>query len=243
MKKKLFKILIFIVFLIVFGWISSFLDVTIANFFYISSHPLTAYGQWIYKYVEWISVAIAMLSACVVLASYRLKSILFLKKSALVMLLSLLVAVGLIEGVLKQVWKRPRPYQVVEYGGKEPYQPWYVYRPTKNMELTSFPSGHVAMGCYYISLIYVGMMLRSYPVIVAGWVFTLFFGITTTWIRLSQGGHFLSDAIVSCLIMWGIAKLSTAFIFKTTCIDQIEKKLHLQSTSSSKDSSFLPLNK
>ncbi|WP_231909278.1 phosphatase PAP2 family protein [Candidatus Protochlamydia naegleriophila] len=36
----------------------------------------------------------------------------------------------------------------------------------------------------------------------AGWILTLFLGGALSLARIAQGGHFLSDILVSALIMW-----------------------------------------
>ena len=138
--------------------------------------------------------------------------------------LTLVVGAGLItNSVLKEYWGRPRPKQVVEFGGKLDYRPFWQ----PNLEATrepqkSFPSGHVAMGFFYLSLIIVGRHYKNRLLFGLGLFLTLFWGIGLMIARVAQGGHFLSDVIVSPIIMW----LTVLILAKCTLRDKPDARDH-----------------
>ena len=67
--------------------------------------------------------------------------------------LTLALGAGLMTNLgFKEYWGRPRPKQVVEFGGKHAYRPfWNPDLHTRHDPQRSFPSGHVAMGFYFLS--------------------------------------------------------------------------------------------
>ena len=113
--------------------------------------------------------------------SYRFsaKEILFLWVSQII---SVLIFVNLI---LKNFWGRARPNDVIQFGGKENFSPWYEI--SKACETNcSFVSGDASVG---FSIIILYLITRKkvffYASIVSGFVLGL--------IRIMAGGHFLSD--------------------------------------------------
>lgn len=118
-------------------------------------------------------------------------------------LLLLPLASGLVINVgFKSCWGRPRPKQVLSYGGKEAYLP--VYQPSwqRTSPLKSFPSGHASMGFYFLGLARAAQRDRRKPLslILLGIGLTL--GSLLAYARLAQGGHFFSDILGSLLIVW-----------------------------------------
>jgi len=103
----------------------------------------------------------------------------------------------LIEGVLKNAMGRPRPVQVIQFGGEDTYRPPFVHGidPPNHR---SFVTSHAAAGFWLMSL-----GLTFGPVWRRRW---LLIGIVTGAIigtgRMMQGGHFLSDVIFAFYAVW-----------------------------------------
>jgi membrane-associated phospholipid phosphatase len=122
----------------------------------------------------------------------------------LFVLLCVILGPGLIINlVLKDHWGRPRPRQTVELGGQyeyvQPFVPAQFNTPRK-----SFPCGHCSVGYLYAA----GWWLwrRSRPryaavSLMAGLTLGTLLGIG----RMAAGAHFLSDAVWSALIAYGVA--------------------------------------
>ncbi|HUJ76284.1 MAG TPA: phosphatase PAP2 family protein [bacterium] len=98
----------------------------------------------------------------------------------------------LVNGVLHNAWGRPRPRQVLEFGGTQPFRP--VLLPTGNARDQSFPTGHAVGG---FSLLGAYFVLRErWP----RWAWAalglgLAAGGVVAWARITQGGHWLSDGL------------------------------------------------
>lgn len=137
------------------------------------------------------------------------------RRGALAMVLTLVIGAGLITNLgLKGYWGRPRPKQVVEFGGKHVYRPfWNPDFHTRHDPQRSFPSGHVAMGFYFLSLCLVGKRYNSLLLKNTGLFLAIFLGGGLMVVRVAQGGHFFSDVIVSPILMWYVAKGVDRWVF------------------------------
>ena len=87
--------------------------------------------------------------------------------------------------ILKNLWGRARPNDILQLGGKETFSPWYEI--TKVCESNcSFVSGDASVGFSIIILYLITKkIIFLYASVVAGLVLGL--------IRIMAGGHFLSD--------------------------------------------------
>ena len=122
--------------------------------------------------------------------------------------LVLLLGLGpglLVNAVFKDHWGRPRPRQVVEFGGDKPFfQPW---KKGVAGEGHSFPSGHASVAFYMTAPFF--MLRRNRPRQAHAWLAGgMTFGILMGVARITQGGHFLSDIVWS----WGMIYLSSIFL-------------------------------
>jgi lipid A 4'-phosphatase len=110
--------------------------------------------------------------------------------------LSLALGPGLIvDGVLKDNVHRPRPVEVREFGGKLDFQPYYrLAGPCQRN--CSFPSGEAAAG-FWLGAPASLAPLPLRPVLIAA---ALLFGAAAGLLRMSFGGHFLSDVVCGGLI-------------------------------------------
>lgn len=122
------------------------------------------------------------------------------RKVSLYLVLVMAIGPGLIINVLlKDQWGRPRPRNVVEFGGKYRYElPLQIDRTSPGK---SFPSGHVSMAFYFFAP---ALLLRrsgrkSY---LAAFGMTLLFGSVMGMVRIFQGGHFFSDVVWAAVIVW-----------------------------------------
>jgi lipid A 4'-phosphatase len=128
--------------------------------------------------------------------------------ASLAVVLTLVIGAGVITNWgFKGHWGRPRPRQVVEFGGKHVYRPfWHPDIYNAHDPQKSFPSGHVAMGFYFLSFCLAGKRMQSRALFYLGLFLTLFLGIGLMIARVMQGAHFVSDVLASFLIMWYVAK-------------------------------------
>lgn len=116
----------------------------------------------------------------------------------LVMALSLVLGPGLLVNVvLKDHSHRPRPAQVVEFGGTERFQPFYSFAGECPRNC-SFVSGEGSAAFWTLA----PALLVPPPVRLVAVAAALVFGTTTGVLRMAFGGHFLSDTVFAALLTW-----------------------------------------
>ncbi len=124
------------------------------------------------------------------------------------MLVTLLLGPGvLVNLVLKDnSVGRPRPVHVQEFGGESTFTPVFYYSGecSKNC---SFVSGHASIGFYFMSLFWVTKR-RSW--LLAG----LAMGSAIGFVRIIQGGHFLSDVIFSGWAIYFVCEISAKLLLR-----------------------------
>lgn len=191
-------------------------DLEISGYFYV---PVTGekghffengVTEFLFLYGEEIGFFVGALSVCIFLLSFLISKWKKLRLGALVMIISLVLGAGiLVNGVFKQYWGRPRPRETVAFGGKHAFRPFY--KPdfhTGNDPQKSFPSGHVAIGFYYLTLCVLGMRYRSLSLFWIGFALTVIFGGGLFVARIVQGAHYFSDTLAAAIIMWYVALFS-----------------------------------
>lgn len=117
--------------------------------------------------------------------------------------------------LLKEVYGRPRPREVMEFGGSARFRPVY-YAPTwhvPNDNYKSFPSGHAAMGMLFITLGLVSWKERWYIVAFFGFFLGLAYSFALGYSRIAQGAHFLSDVLASFVGIWTLSILCVMLLY------------------------------
>jgi len=145
----------------------------------------------------------SIITTCIALLLRKRKTFLH----ALYVSLVLIIGSGIIgHGIFKRFWQRPRPKQTILFGSKYPFCAIYKrYTGPVDRHLRSVPSGHATMGFYFISLFFLGRRLNKKFLAITGIALTLILTFLLSWARLAQGGHFLSDLLAACVIMWTTA--------------------------------------
>ena len=118
---------------------------------------------------------------------------------ALILLSLLLGPFLLTNGVFHELWGRPRPRQVTEFGGDRPFR--QVLLPTFHRDEQAFPTGHAAGG-FSLLILALALWPRSRRWAWAVALAALVSGGMTSWARITQGGHFFSDGIWSAAVIW-----------------------------------------
>ena len=96
--------------------------------------------------------------------------------------------------LLKNIWGRARPNDILQLGGKDYFSSWYEISNACNHNC-SFVSGDAAVG---FSLVVLYFLTKR---IVYFWS-SLFFGFGIGLIRIMEGGHFVSDIVMAAMILY-----------------------------------------
>lgn len=161
--------------------------------------------QWLYRGLRPLFYGISALIGLLGLASLLLRRPVLgvTPRIAIFILLAFGLTQGLIVDLyLKTVFGRARPRELVEFGGESLFTPFYIVagQCARNC---SFVSGHAAMAFATFAFAFV------VPVVWRRRVFwaALAFGAVTGWMRIVQGGHFLSDVVFAGLVVYGVTWL------------------------------------
>lgn len=199
----LLLILLALVSVVVLAVVESGTDLAIASLFFdavkgrfpAASDPLlqdlrsTGYAS----VIGCVALMIATLVVKWLLPSRRL---LIPGRATLFLALTLAIGPGiLINGIFKSYWGRPRPVEVSQFGGTKPFVPWWSTSGTCANNC-SFASGEAATAAWMFGpAILVPPPWRAAALAAAG-VFT----ITMSVLRMSFGGHFLTDVLFGILM-------------------------------------------
>ena len=128
--------------------------------------------------------------------NFNFKNITFLY---FIQIFNLVVVVNVL---FKNLWGRARPNDVLELGGWEQFTPWYQISENCSTNC-SFVSGDASVGFSLIALYFITeKKIYIWLSLISGG----FLGV----IRISEGGHFLSDIIIAGFLIF----LLTFFQFK-----------------------------
>lgn len=196
-----------LVLLLLFTPWSSTIDQLFAQWFFqhgqFSNHP---FWLAIYSYAILPAWILAVGAALGYLFSFFYAALRPWRLAALFLVLALSIGSGLVIHTSKEYWGRPRPKQVQIFGGQQPFRPYYQPNFFQQPEPSkSFPSGHASMGFYFFSLILLGRHYRNRLLYAVGFILSFLLGGLLSLARIAQGGHFLSDVLISALVMWFIS--------------------------------------
>ncbi|MDP1879714.1 MAG: phosphatase PAP2 family protein [Parachlamydiaceae bacterium] len=200
-------------FLLLTPWMS-LLDIKVSAYFY-NHHRFLSNPFWDFIFVygiwpAWILIFFAFIG---LLISFK-KNYDYFRKPCLYLILTLAIGSGLfVHLVLKEHWGRPRPRQVIEFGGEQTFKPYYVYNGKNiNQPSKSFSCGHCSVGFFFFALALFGKYAHSRLIFWIGLGLALILGILLSLARIAQGGHFFSDTLASALIMWLTAWILSYFL-------------------------------
>ncbi|MBM95220.1 MAG: hypothetical protein CMI09_05165 [Oceanospirillaceae bacterium] len=190
---------VFLVVLFV-GWPE--IDLAISRWFYDSEagewiwrhHPVNESIYAIFRYLPYWLVPLLLVMT---IMSYRKLSVMRPQRKIWAFLLAtLLIGPGvLVHNVFKEGFERPRPRQVQEFGGNSGFTPAWVVSDQCERKCKSFVSGHAAMGFYLMVFAWV---FRRREWLWAG----IGLGAVLSLVRISQGGHFLSDTVFAGVVCY-----------------------------------------
>lgn len=200
------------------------LDLSISSLFY---DPIAK--QWSWFYSPWCTLfyrrgvyppfVLTIVAAIMIVWGGLTRHRNDLVRSGLFLLAVFVVGPGLIINTgFKPYWGRPRPHQVVQFGGTETFTPLGTPGQLQSNN-SSFPSGHAAVAFYLMSPAFIVSGRRprlSNGLFGAG----LLFGTCMSLTRVIQGGHFASDVCWSAGVTY-LTCVGMARLFLRPGIDQL----------------------
>jgi membrane-associated PAP2 superfamily phosphatase len=185
------------------------LDIEAARLFYrpeaVDHWMLAKQLPWsvLYRAAPWITASLVVLGL-VALAAGTLRHQILWRRQAVFLLLSVVIGPGLlINAIFKDHWDRPRPREIVAFGG--PLQ--YVVAPLPGRESgKSFPCGHCSVGFLYGAGWWVWRRRRPTRARISLGV-GLVAGVALGLGRMAAGGHFLSDVVWSLILAYAVCHL------------------------------------
>lgn len=180
--------------------------------FYLKTHPV---NKFVFDLVPWVSRAvIAGLLMFLLLAwTARKRDAFFLshRKAMLYLLLvALLGPMFLVNSVFKDNWGRARPSQIEQFGGEKQFTRAAI-PADQCVKNCSFVSGHASTGFFFLVPAFV-FAARRRMWLVIGTVSGLGIG----FVRIMQGGHFLSDVLFSGVVVYLTAWAVHAWMYRHT---------------------------
>jgi lipid A 4'-phosphatase len=125
-------------------------------------------------------------------------------------LLTFLIGPGLLaNAVLKDHWARPRPAQIIEFGGKQTFKPWWDPRGSCRKNC-SFVAGEPSAGFALLAIAVLAPLAWRLPAI----AFALGFGLFVGALRIAAGGHFVSDVIFAGVLTAVVVWILHGFIYR-----------------------------
>lgn len=196
--------------MILFTPFSAYLDLTIARYFYeqgagnATHFPSNSLLDFMYVYALVPGQITAVIALFALLCSYLFPKAKTWRSPAMALVLILAIGGGIIvHSLLKDHWGRPRPRQTIEFGGHQEFRPYYKPNFFNQPEPSkSFPCGHCVMGFYFFGCALVAAKYNRKVLYYLSMAAALLLGIALSLTRMAQGGHFLSDVLMSALVMW-----------------------------------------
>jgi lipid A 4'-phosphatase len=192
-------------------------DLAVSSRFYLEGKwPVgdQFFWQMFYRLDRIPSISLGIVGLAAFLMSYVKSGYYRWRRSGLFLVLLLILGPGLlVNTVFKDHWGRPRPREIVQFGGKKQFlQPWQKGEVGKGR---SFPSGHASAAFYMTAPFFV--YRRSNKRLARIWLIGgLAFGVIMSIARITQGGHFLSDNLWA----WGIVHLTAIVLYYCMGLDR-----------------------
>lgn len=174
-------------------------DIAIESWFYspLSGWFLGKENPW-YLLYEYGNIPALLLSGGGLLAfvlSFFRKQLTSYRKIGLFLITFMILGPGLVVNTLfKDHWGRPRPIDIVDFGGTETYR--HAWEKGQAGQGKSFPSGHAAVGFFLFSpFFFLRDASRRQAVLFL--LLGISYGVLMGTGRMVQGGHFPTDVLWS----------------------------------------------
>ncbi|MDC0057525.1 phosphatase PAP2 family protein, partial [Alphaproteobacteria bacterium] len=200
---------------VLFLAIGSSMDIYVSNFFYLGDQQFVLQNYFVltifFRKILLPLIVLYLLILPIISVFFPIEKIYFntkLKTKDVLFIFGSVVfnLLVFVNFILKNMWGRARPNDIVELGGKENFTPWFELSEACNVNC-SFVSGDAAVGFSLIVLFFVTRNKIFY------WG-SLVAGFSIGLIRIIEGGHFFSDIIMAGLIVYLLTYIQFYFFKK-----------------------------
>jgi lipid A 4'-phosphatase len=167
---------------------------------------------WLFLYDFGNLPALILSVASLILLSVSFFKLSLTKYRKIFIFMTIVMAIGpglLVNSILKDNWGRPRPRDIIEFGGNYNYEKVLEIDPDSKGK--SFPCGHASMGFYLMTLFFIfrkNRKLIAYFFLFIGLIYGGLIGLA----RIVQGGHFASDVIWAGGLVYLVATAAYYFL-------------------------------
>jgi membrane-associated PAP2 superfamily phosphatase len=193
-------------------------DLKISGWFYDSTtHAFPLRSTFLFDTVlhHWAKYVV-ILATCMVVASFLLTWIipaLARWRGTLLFLALALILAPLTVSLLKLLTDRPCPWDLVEFGGLEPYTHLLEFRGPAHARGLCFPAGHAATGFALMAFFFACNRERHYALARGALLTGILAGVLLGIGRIAQGAHFMSHVLWSGLVCWLVMVSLYAVLF------------------------------
>jgi membrane-associated PAP2 superfamily phosphatase len=162
-------------------------------------------GNWwardvIHQAGRWVPRSIAVLAGLGWLASFRVAALKGWRRELLYVFCGMALVIGLV-GLMKELTNVDCPWDLADFGGRNPYVALFAHRPGGLKHAACFPAAHSSSGFALLS-IYFALRGRA-----ARWASVALFiaigvGLIFAFGQEARGAHFFSHDLTSAALAW-----------------------------------------
>jgi lipid A 4'-phosphatase len=193
------------------------IDLTLSRWFYVGGRvflfdphiaPIASSLRKLFEVVTWTVGIGALLAGIIAVTAKRYIVGLGLAQWLFLPLVLLIGSGLLVNGCMKNYSARPRPIHLLEFGGQDVFTP--VFRLGECDGNCSFVSGE-ASSIYALGFAIAMLARRRRATLMASAILA---GSVIGFIRIGQGGHFLSDIVFAGVLMAMVVALMYWLVFR-----------------------------
>jgi membrane-associated PAP2 superfamily phosphatase len=162
-------------------------------------------GDWwardvIHQAGRWLPRGVAALAGLGWLASFRLRTLAAWRRELAYVFCGMALVIGLVGGV-KELTNVDCPWDLADFGGKNPYVPLFGDRPHGLKHAACFPAAHSSSG-FALLAIYFALRGRLPRPARLAFFSAIGVGLVFAFGQEARGAHFLSHDVTSAGIAW-----------------------------------------
>ena len=183
----------------------------VAKTFPLKFNTLAAIARDGAMWISW-GLALPAIMALVIKLLWPDRPLLMSGRAIIFLLATLILSAGVLTNLtFKSYWGRPRPVVVTQFNGPQAFVAWWDPRGGCGRNC-SFFSGEGATAFWTIA----PAALAPPPWRPLAYAAAIVFGVVTSGLRMSFGGHFFTDVATAGLVTFVVIWLAYGFIYRWT---------------------------